>query len=358
MKVQVLWRLAVPVVLVLAASCGSDDSGSPPPDGATGNMSLQVAGLPPGSTAPVTVTGPGGYSETSVSGTLLSGLDVGSYTITGTPVANVGFSYQAAGPVTAAVTDGGTATATVTYAIKTLPRSTANRPDGGVINKYRVMYVLPSDGVDRNLDTDGTIIRTLSSIQRWFAGQTGGRHLRLDMSDDAVDITFARIGRTDAAMTSYGDFIRDTLEKELVAGGHSSPNTMLLVYYDGGHQSRCGSAATPPALVGPVGAIFLKGLAASAFPCANNPIAATPWAAPTYIEFTAAHEALHLLGIVSAGAPDFNNYHVDNDPTDLMYAGALPWRPATLDVTKTNYYTSTSLPGGITNFSSSAYLTP
>ena len=29
----------------------------------------------------------------------------------------------------------------------------------------------------------------VSSIQRWFAGQTGGRHLRLDMSDDAVDIT-------------------------------------------------------------------------------------------------------------------------------------------------------------------------
>ena len=225
------------------------------------------------------------------------------------------------------MTDGGTATATLTYAIKTLPRSTANRPDGGVVNKYRVMYVLPSDGADRNLDTDGTIIRTLSSIQRWFASQTGGRHLRLDMSDDALDITFARIGRTDAAMTSYGDFIRDTLEKELVAGGYSSPNTLLLVYYDGGHQSRCGSAATPPALVGPVGAIFLKGLAASSFPCANNPFAATPWAPPTYIEFTAAHEALHLLGIVSAGAPDFNNYHVDNDPTDLMYAGAQPWHP-------------------------------
>jgi hypothetical protein len=358
MKVQELWRLAAPAVLVFAAACGSDDNGPPAPGGAAGSLSVQVTGLAPGSNAAVTVTGPGGYSESVVASETLTGLDVGTYTATAAPVANAGFSYQVASPVTATVTDGGTATASLTYAIKTLPRSTANRPDGGVINKYRVMYVLPSDGVDRNLDTDGTIIRTVSSIQRWFAGQTGGRHLRLDMSDDALDITFARIGRTDAAMTSYGDFIRDTLEKELVAGGYSSPSTLLLVYYDGGHQSRCGSAATPPALVGPVGAIFLKGLASSSFPCANNPFAATPWAPPTYIEFTAAHEALHLLGIVSAGAPDFNNYHVDNDPTDLMYAGALPWRPATLDVTKTNYYNSTSLPGGIVNFSSSAYLTP
>ena len=356
MKIQELWRLAVPVVLVFAAACGSD-SGSPPPNGDIGNLSIQVSGLPPGATATATVTGPGGYNENTLSGTVLSGLDVGSYAVTGAPVTNAGFSYQA-NAATATVTDGATATATLTYAIKTLPRSTANRPDGAVVNKFRIMYVLPSDGTDRNLDTDGTIIRTVSSIQRWFVSQTGGRHLRLDMSDDAVDITFARIGRTDAVMTSYGDFIRDTLEKELVAGGYSSPNTMLLVYYDGGHQSRCGSAATPPALVGPVGAIFLKGLATSSFPCASNPLAATPWAAPTYIEFIAAHEALHLLGIVSAGAPDANNYHVDNDPTDLMYAGALPWRPATLDVTKTNYYNSTSLPGGITNFSASPYLTP
>lgn len=356
MKARELWRLAVPVVLVLAAACGSDDSG-PAPNGATGNLSIQVTGLPPGSTANATVTGPDGYNESTAAGTLLSGLDVGNYSVTGAPVSDAGFSYQASA-ATATVTDGGTATTTLTYAIKTLPRSTANRPDGGVINKYRVMYVLPSDGVDRNLDTDGTIVRTVSSIQRWFAGQTGGRHLRLDMSDDALDITFARIDRSDAVMTSYGDFIRDTLELELVEGGHASPNTLLLVYYDGGHQSRCGSAATPPGLPGPVGAIFLKGLAASPFPCASNPIAATPWAAPTYIEFTAAHEALHLLGIVSAGAPDFNGYHVDNDPTDLMYAGALPWRPSTLDVTRTNYYNSTSLPGGITNFSTSAYLTP
>lgn len=354
MKAQGLWCLAV---LLGVAACGGD-SGSPPPGGESGNLSIQVTGLPPGTAAAVSVTGPGGYSESVTATATLTDLAPGAYTVTAVPVADAGFSYQDASPANATVTDGGTATATVTYAIKTLPRSTTNRPDGGVINKYRIMYVLPSDGTDRNLDTDGTIIRTVSSFQRWFASQTGGRHLRLDMSDDALDITFARIGRTDAVMTSYGDFIRDTLEKDLVAAGYSSPNTLLLVYYDGGHQSRCGSAATPPALPGPLGAIFLRGLATSAFPCANNPFAATPWAAPTYIEFTAAHEALHLLGIVSAGAPDFNNYHVDNDPTDLMYAGALAWHPATLDVTKANYYNSTSLPGGITNFSTSPYLTP
>ncbi len=356
MKVHAYRRLGAACLLALAAACGSD-SGSPPTDG-EGSLSVQVSGLPPGSSASVTVTGPGGFSETLTGSQTLTGLEPGAYQVVASPVADAGFSYQFTTPLSPTVANGGTATATVTYAIRALGRSDVNRPDNGVVNKFRVMYVLPSDGTDRNLDTDGTIIRTVSSFQRWFASQTGGRRLRLDLSDDALDITFARIGRTDAVMTSYGTFLRDTLEKELVALGHSTPNTLLLVYYDGGNNSACGSAAQPPGLVGVVGGIYLKGLATTAFPCAGNPTAATPWASPAYAEFTAAHEILHLLGIVSAAAPNHSAGHVNNDPTDLMYAGAEPWRPATLDVTKTNYYNATTpLGAGVVNFSDSPFLT-
>ena len=221
------------------------------------------------------------------------------------------------------------------------------------------MYVLPSDGTDRNLDTDGTIVRSISSWERWYSGQTNGHYLRLDTSGGAPDITFFRISRSDAVMTSYGDFVRDTLEKLLTAGGFAStPNTLLLVYYDGGHQTRCGSSAYPPSLPGVMAALFLKGLATSAVPCATNPFAATPTSAPGYIEFVAAHEALHLLGIVSPAAPNYVTTHVGNDPTDLMYAGNQVWRPATLDVTKTNYYNPAGLPAGVINLATSAYLTP
>lgn len=357
MTCRVIWRLALPAVLVLAAGCGGDSGGDPDDD--PGTLAVQVSGLPPGINGSVSVTGPGGYSHTVTSTETLANLEAGVYTLTPGAVTDAGFSYVAGDVATRTVTAGGNATATFAYAIKVLARSPTNRDDGGVINKFHVMYVLPSDATDRNLDTDGTITRTVSSWQRWFVAQTGGRHLQLDMSDGGLDITFARIDRSDAVMTSYGTFVRDTLEKLLVDGGYSSPNTLLLVYYDGGNSTACGSAALPPALPGVLGAIFLKGLATSSFPCANNPFATTPWAAPTYIEFTAAHEALHILGIVSAGAPDFNNYHVDTDPTDLMYAGPQAWRPATLDVSKTNYYNATtSLGAGVVNLANLPYLVP
>ncbi len=61
---------------------------------------------------------------------------------------------------------------------------------------------------------------------------------------------------------------------------------------------------------------------------------------------------------MSAAAPNHSAGHVNNDPTDLMYAGAEPWRPATLDVTKTNYYNATTpLGAGVVNFSDSPFLT-
>ena len=352
-----------PLVLVgLLACSGGGSSNSTPttpttPAATTGSLTVTVAGLPTNRVASVQVTGPGGFNQTITATATLSSLTPGSYSLTAARVLDVALGYDAA-VQTATVTAGGAAAATVNYALRSLARSNANRADENASPKYRIMYVLPSDGIDRNLDTDGTILRTVSSWERWFAAQTGGRYLRLDLSDGALDITFARLARTDAVMTSYGDFIRDSLEKQLVAAGYSSANTFLLVYYDGGHQTRCGSSAWPPALPGVVAAMYLKGAATSAVPCATNALAVTPTTAPAYFEFTAAHEALHLLGIVSSGAPNFSTSHVGINPTDVMYAGALPWQPSVLDVTKTNYYSTGTLAAGVTNLAVSPYLVP
>ncbi len=69
------------------------------------------------------------------------------------------------------------------------------------------------------------------------------------------------------------------------------------------------------------------------------------------------HEIFHLLGVVSTAAPNHALAgHVGNDPTDLMYAGPLVWRPSTVDVTKTNYYNPTGLPGTVSNFANSPYV--
>jgi hypothetical protein len=317
---------------------------------------VTITGLPGDVTPSVDVTGPGGYSLNVKGNQTIGNLAPGAYTLTPARATNVGLAYATPNPtISAQVTAGGQATAAVNYALRVNARSTSNRTDENALSKYRIMYVLPSDGVDRNLDTDGTLVRSISSWERWYASQAGGRSLRLDLSDGAPVIVFVRLAKSDAVMTSYSDAIRDSLEATL-APTYKSANTLLLVYYDGGHQSRCGSAAYPPGLPGVVAAIFLKGLASSSFPCSANPFAATPTAVPGYIEFVAAHEALHLLGIVSPTAPNYSNQHVGNDPTDLMYAGNQPWQPSKLDATKTNYYSTASLPNGIINLNNSPFL--
>lgn len=345
--------------LVLAAACGGGGSDATPtsPTASTGTLVVSVSGLPSDRSAAVTVTGPASFSQTLTTGTTLTGLTPGAYTITPARVRDVGLDYVSSA-TTVTVAAGAQASGGVTYALHVLSRSATNRADETALPKYRVLYVLPSDAVDRNLDTDGTLARTVSSWERWYAAQTGGRYLRLDTSDGALDVTFVRLTRTDAQMTAYGDFLRDSLEKQLAGLGQTgTANTLILAYYDGGHATRCGSAALPPTLPGVVAALYLKGLAASAVPCGSNPFAASPTAAPGYLEFVGAHEALHLLGIVSPGAPNYiAGSHVGNDPTDLMYAGSQVWRPATLDVAKNSYYNANGLASGLTNLAQSAYL--
>ncbi len=127
------WRAHVGAVIgwsvlggLALAGCGSSTPTSPSspatPSSATGSLSVAVT-APSGVTPSVTVTGPGGYHHSLSATQTLSGLAVGSYTVTATPV-------TAANPVvatvdTAAVTGGtatvqagATATAGVSYAAR------------------------------------------------------------------------------------------------------------------------------------------------------------------------------------------------------------------------------------------------
>ncbi len=353
-------RLAA-VLLLLAAltGCGGgggDTTQPPGPSATVGSLTVTVAGLPADVTPAVTVTGPAGYTQTFGATRTLTGLTPGAYTVTGANIADRSVGYAA--PVAnATVTAGGTASASAGYSLRILARTTANRTDESTSPRFKVFYALPSDGTDRNLDTDGTLHRTLSSGQRWLASQTAGRSIRYDVADGGLDITFVRLPRNDAAYYSYNGQIRDSIEKDLRSAGWTQGNVMLLVFYDGRHVDRCASAAWPPGYPGTAGILYLKGIPNGPVPCANNQFAASPTAAPGYLEYLAQHEIFHLLGVVSTGAPNHAlSGHVGNDPTDLMYAGNLVWRPSTVDVTKTNYYNASGLPGTVTNFINSPYV--
>jgi len=346
------WRLAA--ILTVCVACGGTD----PPT--TGALAITINGLPAGASGDVAITGPHGYTHHTAATETLQPLGTGTYTIAASAVTSVAVTY-APTPTsqTATVPNGGTASANVTYAAPSLGRTTIDRPDDVVGSQVHVVYVLPSDGIDRQLDTDGTLGNTVGSWQTWLSGQTGGRVLRLDTYQGALDITFVQLARSNATMMSYGAFVRDTIERDLTAAGLVVSTKIYAVYYDGGSTFACGGGAWPPALPGRVGALYLQGTPPGATPCNMNPFATSPTSAAGYVEFAMIHELMHTLGFVSSAAPHFTAAgHVSDSPTDLMYAGSLPWTPSTLDVGQDDYYRPGGLPSGVLNLATNAYLTP
>ena len=88
----------------------------------TGGLRITIAGLPGGTDAAVTVTGPDGYDEPLTATATLESLTPGEYTVTAASVTDGGFSYSASpGTTTVTVAAGATDTVAITYAGHPLP---------------------------------------------------------------------------------------------------------------------------------------------------------------------------------------------------------------------------------------------
>ena len=233
-------------------------------------------------------------------------------------------------------------------------RTIVDQPDDSSSPQIHVMYVLPSDGTDEQLDTNGTITTSVGAFKKWFAEQSGGRRLRLDTFQGALDITFFRLSRSDAVISGTGPFVRNHIENELVAAGFDRPNKIYAVYYGGGSTFACGDGAWPPMLPGNVAALYLKGTPPEAIPCADNPFASDE-DTPGYLEFAMLHEILHTMGFVAICAPNHTlGGHVSDSPSDLMYAGPETWRPSILDINQDDYFDHSN--SGCPDLSNSAFL--
>lgn len=220
-----------------------------------------------------------------------------------------------------------------------LDRTTTDRPDDSPNYQVQVFYVLPSDGVDQQLDTNDTLIKTVNAWNEWLAQQTNGIRLRLDTYGGQLDIAFVRLSSTDAQLASQGLYIRDAIERELSQLGFKNPKKLYAVYYGGTANETCGGAPLPPDLVGRVDALYLNGQFADPnIPdCNQNPFGAV--GSPGYLEFSMLHEIFHSLGAVPQCAPHYTqNGHTSDTPRDLMYAGNQPWQPQVLDEGHDDYY--------------------
>ena len=91
-------------------ACGGGDPIGP----AAPSLSVTVSGLPSGTAAQVSVTGPGGYYQTLAGSVTLAPIAAGSYTVTAATVLVGSTSYSAV-PASQTVNVGGSTGATVTY---------------------------------------------------------------------------------------------------------------------------------------------------------------------------------------------------------------------------------------------------
>jgi hypothetical protein len=231
-----------------------------------------------------------------------------------------------------------------------LGRALEDRPDDEPGERQvHVLYVVAQDGEDRGLDVSGVLARSVEVWDRWFAGQAGGRRVRLDRAGGALDVTFVRVGVSGAEVRAQGVYARDRLRVALREAGYTNADgrKLYLVFYDGQTlDASCGGAPPMPSAEDSFTMIYLRGefSAPGVPPCASNAFASGDQA-PGYMEFATLHEVFHALGAVQGCAPhatartaDPITHHTGDDPEDLMYAGAAPWRPRVLDVGRDDYF--------------------
>jgi hypothetical protein len=217
-------------------------------------------------------------------------------------------------------------------------RDTTDREDDFDGHQVHVVYALPSDGTDRELDVESTLTDSIDVMNTWLAQQTGGARLRFDTCRGALDISMIRSTQTDAEIAATDPYVRDTLELDLVAAGFNDSKKLYMVYYDGSSNYSCGGGAWPPAVAGAVAALYLRGAPAGSPPCDTNAFAVRG-ASPGYLEFAMLHEIIHTLGVVGTCAPNHVlSGHVGDSATDLMYAGSEAWRPEVLDIGNDDYF--------------------
>jgi filamentous hemagglutinin family protein len=240
--------------------------------------------------------------------------------------------------------------------LSTLPRSVSDRPDEVAGPQVHVMYVLPADGADEQLDINGRIGTSVVAFNLWLLDETPGRWLRIDTYNGLPDITFFRLQETDAQMHAQDPNIRDRIEEELRAHNLIDAGKIYAVYYGGSSSFACGGGSWPPALVGSVGAMYLKGAVPGYLPCASSPLGAD-LENPGYLDISMLHELMHVQGFVPTCASHATlQGHVGDNNNDLMYAGSLPWMlPPKLDIGRDDYYQAGI--AGCLDFDRSPFLT-
>ena len=201
-------------------------------------------------------------------------------------------------------------------------RSTRDRPDEVHGLQIHPIYVIPSDGEDRELDRNGRVARSLQITVDWLTERVG-RRLRVDTFEGEPDVTFLQLDATASDVANSpesSDHIWDAIRESR----GSSENKIYAVYYSvegGSGLYFAGFTPTGTDGPGPRGPALVV--------IARQPLALG--AGLGWYEAVMAHELFHVMGAVRSCAPNhIVGDHVDDDPYDLMYIGdgdRMGWDP-------------------------------
>jgi hypothetical protein len=190
-----------------------------------------------------------------------------------------------------------------------VPRAEKDRPDLRDGHLVHVVYLLPSDGKDEGLDTDGTLNCSTQAQNLWFEEASGGMRWRIDTfkttitrggkprSVEATDVTLVRSGLPGSELASAFD-----VEAELRNLGFSDDNKRYLSFV-AAEAGPCGDAiypisvGVPSAVDGHYAQVYLfspEGCKAHEFGVPG---------APSFAEMIAQQELIHNDGLSPPAAP-------------------------------------------------------
>ena len=242
-------------------------------------------------------------------------------------------------------------------------RTTVDRVDDIHGPQVHFLYVVPADGTDRELDTNGRLDASIARVQRWMVTQTQNLSLRIDTYQGAPDVTFVRLPHSDAQATSTNPWPIWVIGEDLVAAGFRDPQKVYAVFYDGRSSWACGGAKSPA--LPKLGAMYLQAWPTNdPQPCAAAPGFGSGDESPGYFEIGLLHEVLHAIGFAPPCAPHLTETdHVNDSPTDLMYhpdarsPAPWDWPRAVLDFNHDDYFGDRT-PPGCPNLRNSPFLGP
>lgn len=242
-------------------------------------------------------------------------------------------------------------------------RAVTDMPDDISGAQVHFLYVVPADGADGQLDTNGAMEQSVARIEQWFVTQARNQGLRIDTYNGVPDITFVRLPHSNAQATSINPWPLWVIGEDLVAAGFNNPVKVYAAFYDGRSTWACGGAKSPA--LPKLGAMYLRAQPTNdPRPCSDAPGFGTGTDRPGYFEIGLLHEILHVIGFTPRCAPhasaDGYGDHVNDGPTDLMYGpdakstSGWNWANAVLDFNHDDYYRA-NVPG-CPDLSNSPYL--